>query len=522
MIQLGVFRLGNMLLGLPAAHLREVVPYAGLCALPCESPLVLGGINVRGGIIPTMDLNLALGRPAASDNQLVLIMSYQGRVLGMLADSAVGIVETPDVHAREHPESGSRILLESFTPAEDAEAVHLLSLEYLFSLPGMPEVADTREAEMHARELPAAEPAEDSRSVEGVRHMMVVRCGGLVMALDSTYVHSTVPCPDLLSSALSGDYCEGAIAFEGRQIAAVDLMRFLGFSREHHASVQAFVVEMASGMVACLVEEIVDVVKMQLPTALPVPRFALPRPEFVSGMHPEAVITAHETIRAKCSHAAYLFELCGEAIQHSEALEGLARMNVGHAGGTEAPRNSLRMDVRSMGSCQVVCYDLGYEVATPMTQITEILPWQAGMQIFGAGQRPDGIVVSRGHVIPTYELCPLLGEPAVRLGSGASILVVESEGANGLNHYVGFVVPQLLSIDQAMWPQGHRPGDESGTQAASAGSLLGGLGSSSEPVRVGEPDNFRLVCMVDLQMLAKRLCKARFNEPAAAQAVFTR
>jgi hypothetical protein len=57
---------------------------------------------------------------------------------------------------------------------------------------------------------------------------------------------------------------------------------------------------------------------------------------------------------------------------------------------------------------------------------------------------------------------------------------------------------------------------------ASSGSFLGGLGSSSEPVRVGEPDNFRLGCMVDLQMLAKRLCKARFNEPAAAQAIFTR
>jgi hypothetical protein len=67
-----------------------------------------------------------------------------------------------------------------------------------------------------------------------------------------------------------------------------------------------------------------------------------------------------------------------------------------------------------------------------------------------------------------------------------------------------------------------RSGDEAGTQAASAGSVLGGLGSSSELVRVDEPDNFRLICMVDLLVLAKRLCRARFNEPGAAQAIFVR
>jgi len=73
-----------------------------------------------------------------------------------------------------------------------------------------------------------------------------------------------------------------------------------------------------------------------------------------------------------------------------------------------------------------------------------------------------------------------------------------------------------------MWPSGQRPGDDAGAQVESAGSVLGGLGTSSEPVRVGEPDNFCLICMVDLQVLAKRLCRARFNEPAAAQAIFVR
>lgn len=512
MCQIGIFEVGRMSLGLPAENLREVVACPELCSMPCESSVVAGGINVRGSIIPVLDLDLILARPAAEHGHcLALIMSHQGRVLGLLVDHVAEIASIAREYSAARPDSGGGMMLESITLETRSAPVHLLAVAHFFALPGVPEVPDVRHAaiEVATGGAPSVQPPDGDGQSRMVRHMMVVRCGGLVMVLDSAFVHSTVPCPELLSSPLSGDYCEGAIAFDGRKIAAVDMLRLLGFPRGAYAGVQAFVVELESGKIACLVEEIIDVVKLPLPAALPVPRFALPRPEFVRGMHAQSVVQGQDSLRTKCQ-GAYLFELDGEAIVAAAELAGLARMNVGYGGDGEDAGRSAQQARRQMRTCQVLCYDIGYEVASQMLQVAEILPWKPEMQIFGAGQRPDGIVMSRGQVIPTYELCPLVGEPSVELGCGASILVVEAEGQS-----MGFVVPRLLSIDQAMLAPGARRADADG-------GLPEELGSSSDPVRIGEPDKFRFVSVVDLKSLAKKLTRAKFNVPETVAGVFAR
>lgn len=506
MTQLGVFQIGRMTLGLPALDLREVVPCSQLCAIPSDVPNVVGGINVRGQIIPVVDLNRLLSQSDSNGYQVVLIMHYCDSVLGMLADEVKGFIEIedlPDDGAHGRPE---QLMVGSFA-SEEYAAVHLLSLAHLFSCQSAPVVRDL----CGKSGLPESEAADGlvTTAKDGSRHMMVVRSGGLVMALDSNFVHSTVPCPELLDSALQGDYCVGAMVFEGRRIAAVELANLLGFAdKDLKRDQQAFVVELAGGMIACLVEEIVDVIRMKLPAALPVPRFALPRPEFVSGMYSADVIASHEALCSKC-HAAYLFELSGEAIYHDESLQGLARMNVGHS--DEEDKSTLSMQSLRVAhdACQVVCYDIGYEVATPMSQIIEILPWRPEVQIFGPGHRPDGIVVSRGYVVPTYELCSVLGEPSASLGSEASILVVETD-----TQRLGFVVPRLLAIDQAFLPAQVLEGEDASR------SLLRDVGSGGAPVRIGAPDDYRLLGMIDLQRLAMRLGQAKFNEPPAPARIF--
>jgi len=286
MSQVGVFRLGNMLLGLPATHLREVVPHIELCGVPCESSAVVGGVEVRGQVIPVMDLALAMGRLGTSGEPLTLIMRFRGQVLGMLVDDVLGIIDVPVTESVEDAAGPRDLLQESLLHPDMSSPVHLLCLGYLFGLPGIPLVEEEDHSVIDAVIDGPGDSEGDARSSCG-RHMMILRSGNLVMALDSAYVYSTVPSPDLQPSALGGDYCRGVIIFDGRRIAAIDLMQLLGLPHESSSDVQAFVIRMPSGMIAFLVEQIVDVINMSLPACLEVPAFALPRAGFIRGMHPE-------------------------------------------------------------------------------------------------------------------------------------------------------------------------------------------------------------------------------------------
>jgi purine-binding chemotaxis protein CheW len=51
----GGFALSGMHLALPMDALREVVPSEDWIPLPCPNPSVVGGVNLRGVVVPVLD-----------------------------------------------------------------------------------------------------------------------------------------------------------------------------------------------------------------------------------------------------------------------------------------------------------------------------------------------------------------------------------------------------------------------------------------------------------------------------------
>lgn len=64
-------------------------------------------------------------------------------------------------------------------------------------------------------------------------------------------------------------------------------------------------------------------------------------------------------------------------------------MDVGNEGSDKAMSGGDSVDMSAMDVCQVICYDVGYEVVTPMTQIAEILPSHDDLHIFGSGKTSE-------------------------------------------------------------------------------------------------------------------------------------
>lgn len=97
LVELLEFRLAQEKYALEARYVREVCPLKSLTPLPCTPPFVLGIVNVRGRIVPVLDLKKFFDLPEQGLTDLHRIILVQGNdlELGLLADVIVGVRTIP-------------------------------------------------------------------------------------------------------------------------------------------------------------------------------------------------------------------------------------------------------------------------------------------------------------------------------------------------------------------------------------------------------------------------------------------
>jgi purine-binding chemotaxis protein CheW len=100
-----VFEVGGRTLGLPSDRVIEVVRAVAVTPLPKAPALVEGVINVRGALVPVLDVRARLGlsaRPLAASDHFVLARSM-GRDVALHVDQALCLrsVERSHVEPKE-------------------------------------------------------------------------------------------------------------------------------------------------------------------------------------------------------------------------------------------------------------------------------------------------------------------------------------------------------------------------------------------------------------------------------------
>lgn len=91
------FTLDGESCGLPVEHVREVVRAALPGRLPKAPPIVEGVLNVRGELVPLVDLRGRFGfarRPLAPDDHVV-IARVLDRAIAFGVDQVQGVIEAP-------------------------------------------------------------------------------------------------------------------------------------------------------------------------------------------------------------------------------------------------------------------------------------------------------------------------------------------------------------------------------------------------------------------------------------------
>jgi purine-binding chemotaxis protein CheW len=103
-VKLAVFRVGTAVYALDIAHVREIVRWQTITPLPVAPQLIEGVIDLRGAVVPVVDLARALGSGAvaASATARIAIVEADGLVMGLAVDAALEVMSA-DVAVLEDP-----------------------------------------------------------------------------------------------------------------------------------------------------------------------------------------------------------------------------------------------------------------------------------------------------------------------------------------------------------------------------------------------------------------------------------
>ncbi len=109
------FTLGQEMFAIDIRHIREIIEYSQPSAVPMAPAALLGVINVRGSVVPVVDLALRFGWEATTigrrSSVVIVEIMYkeQKHVLGLLVDRVNAVAEIPGSAIEPVPAFGSSI-----------------------------------------------------------------------------------------------------------------------------------------------------------------------------------------------------------------------------------------------------------------------------------------------------------------------------------------------------------------------------------------------------------------------------
>lgn len=129
------FSVGGREFGVDIMSVREIRGWSGTTPIPNSPPAVLGVVNLRGTIVPVIDLRVSFNIPQTDPTRthVVFIVKIGDRVVGLLVDSVSDIlsVRDSDIQPIREVEESSRDSAVSQIIVLEGRLVGLISLEKL-------------------------------------------------------------------------------------------------------------------------------------------------------------------------------------------------------------------------------------------------------------------------------------------------------------------------------------------------------------------------------------------------------
>ena len=109
------FMLGGEVFAIRILAIREIISYGGLTEVPMMPPSIKGVINLRGAVVPVVDLAVRFNRPSGDVTKRTCIVivemenAGEQQVIGVIVDAVNAVFEIPAADIEPSPSFGAKI-----------------------------------------------------------------------------------------------------------------------------------------------------------------------------------------------------------------------------------------------------------------------------------------------------------------------------------------------------------------------------------------------------------------------------
>lgn len=138
LLQLVSFKIGNEEFGIDILKVQEIIRLMTITVVPNSPEFVEGVINLRGRIIPVLDLRIKLGMPRIqhSSNTRIIVVETNNSTVGFIVDAVSEVLRIPQNITEPPPSIVAGVDSEYITSVGklDDRLLILLDLEKILSI----------------------------------------------------------------------------------------------------------------------------------------------------------------------------------------------------------------------------------------------------------------------------------------------------------------------------------------------------------------------------------------------------
>ena len=120
-----IFTVDNLKIGLDAEQVVEIMNTYTATYLPMMPDYIQGIFNMRGQIIPIMDIRLRLGKPPAEEG-ILIVLDYNNNQLGIQVDSVDLMLDIPNDSIVPIPSQSAQKLVSGMCALPDGSGTMLV------------------------------------------------------------------------------------------------------------------------------------------------------------------------------------------------------------------------------------------------------------------------------------------------------------------------------------------------------------------------------------------------------------
>ena len=102
------FKSGNEFFGLKIEYVNEIIQFQSITAIPETESYIKGLINLRGKVIPVIDVRLRFKQPAIeyNDRTCIIVINVKSTTVGLIVEKIAEVVEIKDDNILPPPSIG--------------------------------------------------------------------------------------------------------------------------------------------------------------------------------------------------------------------------------------------------------------------------------------------------------------------------------------------------------------------------------------------------------------------------------